>query len=68
MTDIAVRVWAWLAVSRRAESGQSLGSFSMILLFAVVAGAIAIALLAGGIFETTPTSEAPDFEPPNPFD
>ena len=40
----------------------------MILLFAVVAAGIAIALLAGGIFETTPTSEAPNFEPPNPFD
>jgi len=73
MTDMAVRVWVWLAVSRRAESGQSLGSFSMILLFGIVAAGMAMVILSTGVLESngtsgTPGIEAPNFEPPNPFD
>lgn len=73
MMDMAVCAWVWLTNSRRAESGESLGSFSMILLFAIVAAGIAMVILATGALEPsggngTPGIEAPNFQPPNPFD
>lgn len=68
MTNVVVRAALRLLDPRRAESGESLGAFSLILLFAIVAGAIAIVLLSGGLFEINPSAEAPNFEPPNPFD
>jgi hypothetical protein len=73
MRDIAVRALVWLTVSRRAEAGESLGSFSMILLFAIVAAGLAMVIISTGVLEPSGGSgtqgiEAPNFEPPNPFD
>ena len=73
MTNVVARAAGWFMDLRRGEYGQSLASFSMILLFAVVAAGLAIVLMSSGVLEIgggsgTPGVEAPNFEPPNPFD
>jgi hypothetical protein len=59
-----------LLLATSGERGQSIGSFSLVLLFAIVAGAIAAVLLMSGDIGggQNPTVEAPNFEPPNPLD
>lgn len=70
MWTIMARAYVWLS-DRRAEEGQSLAFLSMILVFAIAAGAIAYALTTSGVLETGgsgPTEfEAPNFNPPNPL-
>ena len=72
MTDMAVRALVWLTVSRREESGDGLASFSMILLFGIMAAGIAMIVMSSGVLEPSGGGsqgiEAPKFQPPNPFD
>ena len=73
MTNVVVRVAAWLMDLSRGEQGQSLGSFGMILMFAVVAAGLALAMASSGMLDPSgnggaPGVEAPQFDPPNPFD
>ncbi|MCH8813769.1 MAG: hypothetical protein IH957_01545 [Chloroflexi bacterium] len=73
MTNLVVRAAVWLMDLRRGEHGQSLGSFTMILMFGLAAAAMAFALMSSGMLESSGGSGAqgiqgPNFEPPNPFD
>lgn len=59
-----------LMIAASGERGQSVGSFMLVLLFAIVAAGIAGILLyaddiGGG---QKPEVEVPNFEPPNPLD
>ena len=72
MTNVVVRVTVWLMDLSRGESGQSLSSFGLILMFAVVAAGLALAMVSSGMLDPSgnggaPGVEAPQFDPPNPF-